>query len=137
MWKRIHSNRDPRNTLYSEISKEFGTYFTIAGDAVRRLASAYPKFLFGCMVFLMALSIVLSFTIFRHPAKNTAAISKRLSPVDDGFNQIMKATGNIRASLQLKQLVDSLTAKQELSARDSIMLDSALNRLAEIQQTLK
>jgi hypothetical protein len=33
MWKRIHSNRDPRDTLYSEIRKEFGTYFTIAGNA--------------------------------------------------------------------------------------------------------
>jgi hypothetical protein len=137
MWKRIHSNRDPRDTLYSEIRKEFGTYFTIVGNSGKRLTSAYPKFFFGCMVFLMALSIILSFTIFRHPEKTVATVTIKASPVEDGFSQIMQATGNIRATLQLKQLVDSLTAKKHLSGRDSILLDSSLSRLAAIHQTLK
>ncbi|PAW95445.1 hypothetical protein CKK33_18845 [Mucilaginibacter sp. MD40] len=137
MWKRIHSNRDPRDTLYSEIQKEFSSYFTVAGNAFKNLASAYPKFLFGCMIFLMALSIVLSFTIFRHPDKKQPAEVKKVSPVEDGFSQILQAAGNIRATMQLKQMVDSLTAKKQLSGRDSILLDSALSRLAKIHQTLK
>ncbi|BAU51966.1 hypothetical protein [Mucilaginibacter gotjawali] len=137
MWKRIHSNRDPRDTLYSELRKEFGDYFFIAGNAGKRLAVAYPRFFFGCMIFLMALSLVLSFTVFRHPDKAKITAVKKVNPVEDGFNQIMQATGNIRETMRLKKMVDSLTAKKQLSREDSTLLDSALDRLSRIHQTLK
>ena len=137
MWKRIHSNRDPRDTLYSEIHKEFGSYFAIAGNAAKRLASTYPKFFWGCMIFLLALSFVLSFTVFRTPEKANVTVVKKVNPVEDGFSQILQATGNIRETMNLKKLVDSLTAKSQLSAEDSILLDSALSRLSKIHQTLK
>ncbi|MFA6082796.1 hypothetical protein [Mucilaginibacter sp.] len=137
MWKRIHSNRDPRDTLYSEIHKEFGTYFAIAGNAAKRLVAAYPKFFWGCMIFLLALSFVLSFTIFRKPEKGRVTVVKKVNPVEDGFSQISQATGNIRETMNLKKLVDSLTAKSQLSAHDSTLLDSALSRLSKIHQSLK
>ena len=137
MWKRIHSNRDPRDTLYSEIHKEFGSYFSIVGDAVKRLAVAYPKFLFGCMICLLVLSFGLSFTVFRHPETVKVAAVKKVSPLENGFSQIMQATGNIRETIRLKKLVDSLSAKKELTTADSTLLDSALDRLSRIHQTLK
>jgi hypothetical protein len=137
MWKKIHSNRDPRDTLYSELKKEFDAYFLIAGNAGRRLAGAYPRFFFGCMIFLMALSLVLSFTVFRHPEKAAITVIKKVNPVEEGFNQIMQATGNIRETMHLKKLVDSLTAKKQLNSEDSTLLDSALDRLSKIHQTLK
>jgi len=137
MWKKIHSNRDPRDTLYSEIHKEFDGYFTTAGNVCKRLAGAYPKFFFGGMVVLLALSLILSFTVFRHPEQKKITAVKKVNPVEDGFNQIMQATGNIRETMKLKKLVDSLTAKRQLSAEDSTLLDSALNRLSKIHQSLK
>ncbi|QEM06225.1 hypothetical protein DIU31_022890 [Mucilaginibacter rubeus] len=137
MWKRIHSNRDPRDTLYSEIHKEFDSYFAIAGNAARRLANAYPRFIMGAMIFLMALSFVLSFTVFRKSEKANITVVKKVNPVEDGFRQILQATGNIRETMKLKKLVDSLTAKKQLSAVDSTLLDSALDRLSKIHQTLK
>jgi len=137
MWKKIHSNRDPRDTLYSEIRKEFGAYFSIAGDAGQRLIGAYPRYFFGCMIILMATSLVLSFTVFHHPEKSKITVVKKVNPVEDGFNQIMQATGNIRETMKLKKVVDSLTAKKQLSAEDSTLLDSALDRLSKIHQTLK
>jgi hypothetical protein len=137
MWRKIHSNRDPRDTLYREIRKEFGAYFSIAGSAGKRLAGAHPKFFFGCMIFLMALSLVLSFTVFRHPEKSKVTVVKKVNPVEDGFSQIMRATGNIRETLQLKKIVDSLTAKKQLNAGDSALLENALDRLSKIHQTLK
>lgn len=79
MWKRIHSNRDPRDTLYSEIHKEFDSYFAIAGNAARRLANAYPRFIMGAMIFLMALSFVLSFTVFRKSEKANITVVKKLT----------------------------------------------------------
>jgi hypothetical protein len=137
MWRRIHSNRDPRDTLYSEIHKEFDSYFMIAGNVVKRMVSAYPRFLFGCMIALLALSMVLSFTVFRQPEKSKTTATKTFNPVEDGFSQILQATGNIRETMQLKKLVDSLTSKKQLTAQDSTLLDSALNRLSKIHQTLK
>ena len=100
MWKRIHSNRDPRDTLYSEIRKEFSTYFSIAGNAGQRLVGTYPRFFFGCMIVLMATSLILSFTVFHHPEKSKITVVKKVNPVEDGFNQIMQATGNIRETMK-------------------------------------
>lgn len=137
MWKRIHSNRDPRDTLFSEIHKEFGSYFAIAGNAAKSLAGRYPKFFWGAMIFLMAVSFVLSFTVFRHPEKTNIAVVRKVNPVEDGFSQILQATGNIRETMKLKKLADSLTAKKQLSVKDSTLLDSALDRLSKIHQTLK
>ena len=137
MWRKIHSNRDPRDTLYSEIRKEFDGYFAVAANAGKRLLSAYPKFIYGCMVVLMAMSMVLSFTIFRHPEPAKITATKKVNPVEDSFSQIMQATGNIRETMRLKILVDSLTGKKQLSREDSTLLDSALDRLSKIHQTLK
>lgn len=137
MWKRIHSNRDPRDTLYSEIHKEFNGYFNKAGAGCKRLGTAYPKFFFGSMVVLMSISLVLSFTVFRHPEPKKITVTRQVNPVADGFDQILLATGNIRETIKLKKLVDSLTAKKQLSAADSTLLDSALDRLSKIHQTIK
>lgn len=137
MWKRIHSNRDPRDTLYSEIHKEFGNYFTTAGNFGKRFTRAYPRFFFGCMLFIMAASMVLSFTVFRQPENKQAITVNKVNPVQDGFDQIMQATGNIRETMRLKKLVDSLTAKRQLSGEDSTLLDSALDRLSTIHQKLQ
>jgi hypothetical protein len=137
MWRKIHSNRDPRDTLYSEIKKEYSAYFSVAGTAGKRIFSAYPKFFFWAMITLLSVSIVLSFTVFRHREKVAVTTVKKVNPVADGFSQIMQATGNIRETLHLKKLVDSLSAKKQLSAIDSTLLDSALDRLSKIHQTLK
>ncbi|QEC74604.1 hypothetical protein [Mucilaginibacter ginsenosidivorax] len=137
MWKKIHSNRDPRDTLYSEICKEFGPYFTMVSNVGKRLAASYPKFLFGAMIFLMALSLVLSFTIFRHPDKAKINALKKVNPVEEGFDQIMQATGNVRETLRLKKMVESISAKKQLTGADSALLDSALDRLSKIHQSLQ
>ncbi|MBB6107834.1 hypothetical protein SAMN05421821_101253 [Mucilaginibacter lappiensis] len=137
MWKRIHSNRDPRDTLYSEIHKEFNGYFSRAADMCKRLWAAYPKFFFGGMVLLLSASLILSFSVFRHSEQKKAAVVSRVNPVADGFNQILLATGNMRETIKLKKLIDSLTAKKQLSSVDSALLDSTLDRLSKIHQTLK
>ncbi|MBS1527869.1 MAG: hypothetical protein JST19_19650 [Bacteroidetes bacterium] len=137
MWRKIHSNRDPRDTLYSEVRKEFGAYFTFAGNSVGNLVRSYPRFFFGCMVLLMTVSMILSFTVFHHPDKAKVTAVRNPNPVSNGFNQILQATGNIRETLRLKKLVDSLSAKKQLSGTDSLSLDSALERLSRIHQTLK
>jgi hypothetical protein len=133
MWRKIHSNRDPRDTIYSELKKEFSSYFGKATSMGKSVLDLYPKFFFGGMVLAMLVSIVLCFTVFRHPEQVTPHPHKQeVSPVQDGFTQIMKATGKIRETLRLKHLVDSISAKKQLSGADSTLLDSGLSQLQRI-----
>jgi hypothetical protein len=129
MWKKIRSNRDPRDTLYSELQKEFGTYFAMAANWVRHITAAHPRLFFGGMMGILALSFILSFTVFREAGQPVPKVTRQMNPVHDGFDRILQATGQIRETLRLKHLVDSLSARKALSARDSMLLDSALDRL--------
>lgn len=137
MWRKIRSNRDPRDTLYSEIRKEFSAYFNSGEHRLNRITRAHPRLVFYGMIALMSLSLILSFSVFRHRDAGNKTIARKVNPVTDGFSQIMQVSGNIRETLQLKHLVDSLTAKQTLSSSDSALLDSALDRLGTIRQKLK
>lgn len=140
MWRRIHSNRDPRDTLYRELRKEFAKYFDLAGVFSKRVFERWPKFIFSVMVLAMATSLILTFTLFRHPDPPQAKGPKPKhdpDPVQDGFGKIMQTAGQIRETIALKHLVDSITAKNQLSAPDSLALDSALNRLQQLHNNLK
>ena len=137
MFRKIHSNRDPKDTVLSELRKEFSAYFRAAGNFSKRFMSANPKSIFGCMVFLLITSVIISFAFFRHrePAKKIAAV--KVSPVGDGLNEILRAGERLRISLQLKHFVDSISLKKSLTAADSLALDSALDRLQTIQRSIK
>ncbi|SDP46933.1 hypothetical protein SAMN05428975_1342 [Mucilaginibacter sp. OK268] len=138
MWRKIHSNRDPRDTLYSELQKEFKPWFTKARRCFSAALSDYPRFFFSGMVILLLVSMVLSFTVFRNPEK-TAAVPEKKQPnvVEDGFSRIMQAAGQLKETLKLKNTIDSLAARKNLSRADSLMLDSALSRLQHIHQPSK
>ena len=138
MWKKIHSNRDPRDTVYSELKKEFSVYFGKANSAGTSVLKRYPKFFFGGMVSVMLVSMVLSLTIFRHrEIPHKSVVQQKVNPVQEGFSEILQATGKIRETLRLKHLVDSISAKKTLSPADSILLDSALNELQRIHSQTK
>lgn len=134
MWRRIISNRDPRDTIFTEIRKEFNPYFGKANQFGNSFLARYPRLLFRTMVILLVASLVLRFTVFRHleAMKNHPLVQSKTSPIQDGFSQIMVTAGQIRQTLALKHLVDSITAKKNLSQQDSTVLDSALNRLQRI-----
>jgi len=134
MWKRIHSNRDPRDTLYSEIKKEFRPYFDKAAVAGKSFLDINPYFFFGLMILSLLISIIGAFTVSRHPEPVRHPIAKQqVSTVQDGFSEILQTTSRIRETLRLKRLVDSITVKKQLSASDSTTLDSALNQLQRIK----
>jgi len=135
MWRKIHSNRDPRDTLFSELKKEFRPWVIAVSGGTSKLLAGHPRFFFCAMIVLMLVSAGLSFTVFRHrekPVDETISRGNNPSPVEDGFRQIMKTTGELQQTIRLKHIVDSLTAKKQLTPADSTALDSALNRLQHI-----
>lgn len=145
MFRRIHSNRDPGDTLYRELKKEFGNYFEKAEGTASRIMHRNPKGSLIMMCLLILLSAVLSFTVFRDKdkaekqvpvstARSTQAAAS--SPLSDGFEQILSTTSALQQTLGLKKEVESLLAKPKLTPADSAELEKALDRLGQLQQHL-
>ncbi|WEA01722.1 hypothetical protein [Mucilaginibacter sp. SJ] len=132
MLKRIHSNRDPKDTLFSELRKEFSSAFQKLSDKSTALLNRRPKLTFGLMCFLLLGSFVLSITVFRAPAEKKAPATVPVSPLDNGFGQIMDLTGKLQTTIRYKRLVDSLSVKQKLSSGDSTALNGALDSLKKL-----
>ena len=133
MFKKITSNRDPRDTVLSEIKKEFRPYINNAGGSLKRLADHYPKFLFVMMVINIVLSAILCFTVLRHkeePKKTKASIVP--NPIANGFEQITEASAALKETIRLKKAVDSITHKRILTKADSTQLGKDLDSLQEI-----
>lgn len=134
MFKKITSDRDPRDTVLSEIKKEFRPWFTKAGMGLKKTAERYPKFLFCMMVINMCLSIILCFTVMRHkevPKKQVAA--PVVNPVSGGLDRIMQAGAALKATIRLKKQIDSITRQHTLSKADSATLLKDLDSLQHIR----
>jgi hypothetical protein len=135
MFRKLHSNRDPRDTLLSEINKEFRPYIRKAGGGLKRLVDSHPKFLFVMMVINIVLSAVLSFTVMRRHALPPKVIKPQANPVSAGFGQIMRTGEKLRRTIALKRQIDSLTTKKQLSAADSLALENALDTIQKFNRT--
>lgn len=146
MFKRIHSNRAPGETLWRSLRQEFGSYFEQAGTSFGQFCTNYPKTIFGSMVVLLLLSVFLSFTIFHHPTQgrgpgsaaphHNPAKVKSPHPLDDGFSRILKTGTALKHTLGLKQEVEDILAKGKISPVDSLRLERALDSLAAIQHQI-
>lgn len=139
MFKRITSNRDPRDTLFSELKKEFGPYYQTASAKSKSLLTQYPRFWFGTMIFFLLVSLGLSFTVFRNrepPAKQKASVKQAAEPVSTGLGRILKAGAALRQTIVLKRHVDSLIGKDHLTAADSADLEKALDQLNKMHTAL-
>ena len=143
MFKKIHSNRDPKTTIYSELKKEFSPYFNSFGEKTNIILTNYPKQIFGVMVGLILISFILSFTIFNGDGKNKASRrevlkkanitpSKLIAPPNDGLNSIIETTGKLKETIRLKEQINTIIAKQQLTKEDSTVLEQALNQLQQI-----
>jgi hypothetical protein len=138
MWKRIHSNRDPAATVFSEIWREFSEYFEKAAGIISSLVRRFPKFAFSAMVILILVSFLLTFTVFRHPDTANKSLVKTVAPpLADGFDKILRAGAQLKETIRLKRIVDSISAKKELSLTDSVGLYMALDSLQRIHPILK
>jgi len=130
MFRKIHSNRDPRDTLQSQLLTEFAPYFEKLMNMITSSLKRKPKLFFGIMISLLAFSAVVSFTIMRNkePADKKAK-SVKINVVSDGFNQITGTANAIQQTIRLKRQIDSLSSKKTLSRRDSATLENDLDKL--------
>jgi hypothetical protein len=131
MFRKITSNRDPKDTLASEIKKEFKPYFRSVRAKFQRIAHNYPRFLFAMMVINIILSVVLTTTVLRrHPAP----AKKVVVTTPSGFDNILIAGEKLKKTMALKRTIDSLSLIKNLSQRDSVLLDSALDQFQKLNR---
>ena len=130
MFRKIRSNRNPRDTLYSELKKELSPYLTALRLSLKKITQRYPKFLFAMMVINITLSAILVISIHRPPPPKTV----NLRPINTGFDRIRQASEALRQTILLKQQVDSILSKKPLTAKDSLALENALDQLQKIKK---
>jgi hypothetical protein len=138
MFRKIHSNRDPKATLYSELKREFSPYFEKANTKTQDALQNNPKPFFWAMLLLLLLSAVLSFTVFRKHSTTQSKVAG-VKPVikkkvlDDGFEHILATGAALKRTLQLKNKVELLLSKGKISHLDSLELERTLDSLGQIQ----
>jgi len=131
MFRKITSNRDPKDTVYSEIKKEFSPYFKSIRAYFQRLTQTYPKFLFAMMVVNIILSVILTTTVLRKkPVEKKGVVIATPS----GFDKIMIAGGKLKKTIAIKREIDSLSLIKKLSKQDSVLLNSALDQFQKLNQ---
>ena len=148
MFKKIHSNRQPEDTLYSSIKTEFAPAFNKVGCKFQSLLKLYPKTIFISMILLMAVSCILSFTLFRN---NPSSSNKGMLTInkgndkereikqktDSGMAGIMLVTQKLMVNIRLKQKIEGLIKQPRLSHQDSASLLIAIDSLEMIRKTNK
>jgi hypothetical protein len=136
MFKKIHSNRDPRDTLYSELKKEFSVYVEKGNDAFQSMIRGYPRFFFALMIALLTASLTLA-VVLHHKLVPPDKISKvpkvQSAPVSAGLDNILAAGNALKQSIRLRSQVDSITAKRILTKTDSLALLQDLDSLQHIR----
>jgi hypothetical protein len=146
MFRKIHSNRDPGDTVYAALKNEFAVYFGKAGNCGREFTERFPKILFGAMIFCIVVSVALSVTVFRKPPPivkpEIPAPAKKppemtASPLSNGFSEVLRTGSALSETITLKKEVDSITAKKTLSNADSAVLLKDLDRLQQINTHFK
>jgi hypothetical protein len=130
MFRKIRSNRNPRDTLYSELKKELSPYLAKLRLSLKAIAQKYPRFLFAMMCINIMLSVIVVISIHQSPPK------KRINviPLHTGFDKIERAGEALRKTIILKTQVDSIMAKKTLSPQDSAVLESALDQLQKMKK---
>lgn len=135
MFRKIHSNRNPQDTLFTELRKTFAVYFNRVDLWFRNICLSYPRHVYSAMVVMLIFSIILSFTVF--PGK--PAVEQKPPPLKTisaelpgGFGQITQKALALQESMQIQQQIESLIARDSLSAQDSISLEKMVGRLQQL-----
>nr|WP_294791018.1 hypothetical protein [uncultured Mucilaginibacter sp.] len=137
MFRKLHSNRDPRDTLYSEFKKEFRMYLERFNQMAKKIMLKYPRFLFGAMVLLLIASATLAILLHHKPMARKPDKSKQETKVfNTELDRITAAGEALRQTIRLRRHVDSISAKKALTKTDSLGLIQALDSLQHIQMAL-
>lgn len=137
MFRKIRSDSAPERTIWSDIGDEIRPYLDQIAFRSKLLIHRFPRTFFVCMVLAIVYSIMHSFSLEKSPkaaqaqqvlVKSDQIIGKTLG---NGFDRISSTADALRISIVLQRHIDSVLQKKQLSAMDSLFLDSALQVLKQ------
>ena len=136
MFKKITSNRPPDTTLWAAFYKEFGKYIDGSITRTKRFLEARPRAVFSVMVF----SILVSASCFLFlpkeiPKKEPLQLSMQ-QPLMDGMGGIVTAVSALKELLEIRAVVDTLMQKEQLNSADSLLMESAIDRIQILEKRL-
>lgn len=138
MSKRIHSEthdtQKDENTPATTASK-------MLENQLRRFKNfleSRPKTVYAFMVVSIVSSAIIAFTVMKppKPSPNTTDPSVA-SLVSSGFGNLASTAAALGDLLELQAAVNGLLDKDSLTTTDSLMLDSALTRMHQIENQMK
>lgn len=138
MFRKIHSKRDPRDTLLVALQREFAGQFEKFNARFLRFTGCYPRLIFAVMVLLLSLSVACSL-LFDRPEPRVPdviafpAVQSSLS----GLGRVMQKAESVRESLRIREEANALLAQDSLSRADSLRLARAIDRFHELTITAR
>ncbi len=136
MFKKITSNRPPDTTVWAAFYKEFGKYIDGSITRTQRFLEARPRAVFSVMV----LSILVSASCFLFlpkeiPKKEPLQLSMQ-QPLMDGMGGIVTTVSALKELLEIRAVVDTLMQKEQLNSADSLLMESAIDRIQILEKRL-
>lgn len=136
MFKKMTSNRPPDATLWTAFYKEFGKYIDGSIERTKRFLEARPRSIFFAMVVSIFVSIgCFLFLPKETPKKDPAHLSVQ-HPVMNGMDGIVTTVSALRELLEMRAILDTLMQKENLSSSDSLLMESAIDRMQIIEKRL-
>ena len=136
MFKKITSNRPPDTTLWAAFYKEFGKYIDGSIIRTKRFLEARPRAVFSAMV----VSILVSVSCFLFlpkeiPKKEPLQLSVQ-QPLMDGMGGIVTTVSALKELLEIRTVLDTLMQKESLDSADSLLMESAIDRMQILEKRL-
>lgn len=138
MSKRTHSEphdtQKDENTPVTPASKMLENHL----QTFKTFLESRPKTVYAFMVVSIVTSAIIAFTVMKppKPSPNTGDPSVA-SLVTSGFGSLASSAAALGDLLELQAAVNGLLDKDTLTTTDSLMLDSALTRMHQIENQIK
>ncbi|MCT1525831.1 hypothetical protein ACS126_03245 [Sphingobacterium lactis] len=138
MSKKIHS--DPQDLEKVEEKSE-GAVNEMLSNRMKMFKSfieSRPKTVYACMVGSIALSAIIAFTVMKPPKQPVKTGDPSVaSLVTTGFGNLASTATAFGDLLELQAAINGLLDKDSLTMADSLLLDSTLTRMQQIENQMK
>ena len=137
MFRKIHS-KNPATGLWAAMMEAFGSRLYVIGQRFRCLCRRHPKKIYALMVFLMAGSMVLCFSIMR--LEDPVYTKNVVSPVKvagSSAGNIGMTIDKLQQVMALQTELQALSRKDTLTRADSIRFSVMLNEIRQLTSRKK
>lgn len=107
-------------------------------ESLRKTLESRPITIYIIMVAAMAISAILSFLVLKPAKRSPETIKASVTTVfSSGLGDLASTASALKDLLELQQVVNGLMDRDSLGTADSLVLDSALTRMQQIEKQIK